>query len=326
MYLPYYAKQINLIDGTRSPSQIKYRNTGAYEYWCRSLFQRAVSALEWSGWPEEWDGMIQDFFKYCLLRFGFVAVFERAESGLTFQPCTLYGYDLYYQPTEVLIANPAFPESLRLRIGEECALIKLTPDYMGNFDVIDRYASKLSMLDTAIDMSIINNKFAFFLAAKNKAAAKTLKKILDMVNSGIPAVVYDSKLLNDDTDQTEPWQFWERKNLKESYLTTDQLQDEQTILNNFDAEIGIPALPYQKKERLITTEADTKSLDSVSRASVWIDTLTESLKEVNSMFGCNLSVKLRFDPQQEGEQDNGTGEDNADRPGDVPAAEQQKPV
>lgn len=320
MYLPLNYQQINLLDGTRSPSQVKYRNSAAYGYWERSLFQRAVSAIEWQGWPDNWDGMIQDFFKYCLFRFGYVAVFDRAESGLTFQPCSLYGQDLYYQPTEALIANPAIPESLRLRIGEECALIKLTPDYLGNWDIIDRYASKLSMLDTAIDMSIINNKFAFFLAAKNKAAAKTLKKIFDMINSGIPAVVYDSKLLNDDTDQTEPWQFWERKNLKESYLTTDQLQDFQTILNDFDAEIGIPALPYQKKERLITDEASLKTMDSVSRASVWIDTLTESLKEVNSMFGMNLSAKLRFDPE-EGGPDDGTSEDNADRAGAIPQAE-----
>lgn len=320
MYTPLNYESINLIDGTRFPSQVKYRNSAAYAYWERSLFQRAVSAIEWTGWPEEWDGMIQDFFKYCLFRLGHVAVFDRAESGITFQPCTLYGQDLYYQPTEALISNPAIPQSLRLRIGEECALIKLTPDYMGNWDIIDRYASKLSMLDTAIDMSIVNNKFAFFLAAKNKAAAKTLKKIFDMVNSGVPAVVYDSKMLNDDTDQTEPWQFWERKNLKESYLTTDQLMDFQTIINNFDAEIGIPSLPYQKKERMVTDEASMRTLDSVSRTTVWIETLSKSLEEVNSMFGTSLQARLRFDPEEmEGGADDGGSEDHADRPGDVQA-------
>ncbi len=321
MYLPLYARHINIADGTYFPSQVKTRNNRAYSYWERSLFQRAASAIEWEGWPEDWDAMTQDFFQYCLFRFGFVCVFENPAYGRVFQPCTLNGFDLYYQPTEALVANPALG-SLRLGIGSDCELIKLTPDYMGVWDIIDYYAGKLSTLDTAIDMSIINNKFAFFLAAKNKAAAKTLKKIFDKVNAGEPAVVYDTKLLNDDTDQTEPWQFWERKNLKESYLTTDQLQDFQTLINNFDSEIGIPSLPYQKAERMVTQEASMRTLDSVSRSTVWVRTLKASLETVNEMFNTDLRVKLRFDPEEMG---GGAdyGEVNADRAGAVePAGEQ----
>lgn len=322
MYLPYYAKQINLVNGTNIPAQVKTTNNYSFAYWERSLFQRAASAIEWDGWPEEWDSRTQDFFIYCLFRNGFLAVFDRAEYGRVFQPCTLNGYDFYYQPTEALICNPALPTSLRLEIGTECELIKLTPDYMGVWDIIAYYAAKLATLDTAIDMSIINNKFAFFLAAKNKAMAKTLKKIFDLVNSGVPAVVYDSKLLNDDTDQTEPWQFWERKNLKESYLTTDQLQDFQTLINNFDSEIGIPSLPYQKAERMVTQEASMRTLDSVSRSTVWVRTLKASLEEVNAHFGMDLKAKLRFDPEEMG---GGAdyGEVNSDRAGAVePAGEQ----
>ena len=319
MYLPYYAKQLNLVNGTNIPAQVKATNNYSFTYWERSLFQRAASAIEWEGWPEEWDSRTQDFFIYCLFRNGFLAVFDRAEYGRVFQPCTLNGYDLYYQPTEALVCNPALPTSLLLGIGTDCELIKLTPDYMGVWDIITYYAAKLATLDTAIDMSIINNKFAFFLAAKNKAMAKTLKKIFDMVNSGVPAVVFDSKLLNDDTDQSEPWQFWERKNLKESYLTTDQLQDFQTLLNNFDSEIGIPSLPYQKAERMVTQEASMRTLDSVSRCTVWIRSLQASLEEVNAHFGMDLKAKLRFDPEEmEGGADN--GETDPAGPGELAAA------
>lgn len=321
-WIPLTYPNYNLASGTRFPNQVKYKNNASYEFWERSLFQRAMSAIEWEGWPENWDGQVRDFFYYCLFRFGVVGVFDRAETGLTFQPGTLYGQDLYYQPTEFIVANPALPDVKRLKINEECALIKLTPDYCGIWDIISYYAVKLSLLDTALDMSIINNKFAFFLAAKNKAAAKTLKKIFDKVNAGEPAVVYDTKLLNDDTDQTEPWQFWERKNLKESYLTTDQLQDFQTLINNFDSEIGIPSLPYQKAERMVTQEASMRTLDSVSRSTVWIRTLKASLETVNEMFKTDLRVKLRFDPDEmEGGADD--GEADTDRPGAVEPAGQQ---
>ena len=85
-----------------------------------------------------------------------------------------------------------------------------------------------------------------------------------------------------------------------SYITTDQLQDFQTILNNFDCEIGIPTIPYQKKERLVTSEADSRIIDSTSRSIVWKNTLDECFKLVNKHFNLDLACELRFyDPEPE---------------------------
>ena len=119
--------------------------------------------------------------------------------------------------------------------------------------------------------------------------------MLDLVNKGEPAVVYDMKLLNDPTDKEMPFQQWQRDNLKNSYLTTDQLMDFQTLLNNFDAEIGIPTIPYQKKERMVTSEAESKQIESLARATIWVDTLNNSFIKVNEMFGTSLNANLRFE-------------------------------
>ena len=102
----------------------------------------------------------------------------------------------------------------------------------------------------------------------------------------------------------EPWQQWSR-NVKESYITKDLLQDFQTILNNFDAEIGIPTIPYAKKERMVTSEAESRVLDSTSRSTVWINTLKSSLKEVNSMFGLNIDAELHYKEDDTMEVDDG---------------------
>ncbi|MBO7677266.1 MAG: hypothetical protein J6S49_07110, partial [Erysipelotrichaceae bacterium] len=217
------------------------------------------------------------------------------ENGIIFNPCGLSGYDLYYRPTNAIVTNPAFTESLDLQIGSECEILKLTPDYMGIWDVITYYAEKLALLDNAINMSLINNKFAFMLAAKNKQAAEALKKMLDLINKGEPAVIFDRKVMNDPNDKDEPWQIWERPNLKESYLTTQQLSDFRTILNNFDSEIGIPTLATEKKERMITSEAEATKFDSKSRVRVWIDTFNASAKIVNDHYHLNISAKLRED-------------------------------
>lgn len=297
MYIPMNYEHINNINSLYIPSNVKYINTQVYNYWERSLFQRAISVIDIKV-PEEWSGSVRDFLYYCLFRFGSVAVFKNAKLGLVFNPGTFKGYDFYYQPTGYLIANPALEKSIELEIGKDCAIIKIAPDYLGIWDTISYYAEKMSMLDSAINMSIVNSKLAWILGARNKSIAQTIKKIFDKINRGDPLVIYDAKMQDDPATKKEPWQFLERTNIKKSYITTDQLQDFQTLLNNFDSEIGIPTIPYQKKERMVTSEADSRIIDSTSRSIVWKNTLDESFKLVNEMFDLDLSCELRFyDPE-----------------------------
>lgn len=313
MYMPLYYEKLNKLDNSFFPNTQKRRNNLSFAYWERSLFQRACSTLEFN-LPEAWSGQVKDFFYYCLFRFGYVCVIYDPKYGLIFQPCTLKGYDIYYQPTDAIITNPAFTAQENARkhiIGSNCELIKLTPDYMGIWDIIDFYADKLSVLDGAITMSLENNKFAFILGAKTKAAAEGLKKMLDKVSRGEAAVIVDSKLMTDDPlSKDTPFQYWDRK-LKENYITTDQLNDFQTLLNNFDAEVGIPTIPYQKKERLVTSEAESRVIDSTSRSIIWFDTLNSSIEKVNKMFDTDISVKLRYDEDN----DNVVGNEETDNNG-----------
>ena len=89
--------------------------------------------------------------------------------------------------------------------------------------------------------------------------------------------------------------------------------DRSTLLSAFDAEIGIRSLPYNKKERLVTAEAQSREQDSTARLMVWKATLDSSLELVNGMFGTNIEAVITY----EGGEDLGTGEDNIDRPGEL---------
>lgn len=302
MYKPLNYNEINIAAGFSNPSMVKSYNNQTFAFWERSLFQRACSVLDIKV-PEKWEGKIKDFLYYCLFKYGYVVVSNNAEFGDYFQPCTLKGYNFYYQPTDAIISNPVLQTELKL--GTDAELLKLTPDYIGIWDIISYYAEKLSVLDNAINMSLINSKFSFIWGARNKAASTALKKALDLINKGEPAVIYDMKLLNDPTDKAEPFQVLERdKSLKESYITTEQLQDFQTLLNNFDAEVGIPTIPYQKKERMVTSEAESRVIDSTSRSTIWYNTLTASIKDIKKLFPeLMLDVELHYD-MEEGEEVN----------------------
>lgn len=292
-YIPMNYHNINVGAGTYSPSAVKAYNNLTFGYWVRALFQRAQSILEFD-LPENWSGNVKDFFMYCLFKYGFIAVFDTEEFGFAFQPCGLSGYNFYYQPTQAIVSNPKLNKSFV--IGQDCEIIKLTPDYMGIWDILEYYAERFSTLDNAINMSLINCKTPYILGAKNKTASSALKKILDKINKGEPAVVFDEKLMNDPNTKETPFQLLELlHNPKEAYITTDQLADFQTILNNFDNEIGIPTLPYQKKERMISDEATMRMYDGCARSLTWYNTLVSSIDNVNKLYpDANISVRLHY--------------------------------
>lgn len=292
-YIPINYHNINVGAGTTSPSAVKSYNNKTFAYWVRALFQRASSILEFD-LPDTWQGNVKDFFLYCLFKYGFIAVFDSEEFGFAFQPCGLSGYNFYYQPTTAIVSNPKLNRSFV--IGQDCEIMKLTPDYMGIWDILEYYAEKFSTLDNAINMSLINCKIPYILGAKNKTASSALKKILDKINKGEPAVVFDEKLMNDPNTKDTPFQLLELlHNPKEAYITTDQLLDFQTILNNFDNEIGIPTLPYQKKERMVADEATMRIYDGCARSLTWFNTLTASIDNVKKLYpDATLDVRLHY--------------------------------
>ena len=296
-YAPLNYENINMSAGRFSPSTIKNHNNVSFWFWSRSLFQRAQSVIDFEV-PDSWEGKVKDFFAYCLFKYGYIAIFYDDNFGISFQPCTLNGYDFYYQPTDAIVSNPKLQKTFK--IGTDCELVKLTPDYFGCWDIIDYYAEKLSLLDVAINTSIVNSKFAFLLGAKTKGSAQALKKMLDLVNKGDPAVIYDSRIFDDAQSKDTPFQTWFRENLKQNYITSDLLQDFQTLINDFDREIGIPTIPYQKKERLVQSEAESTEIDAKARSIVWIDTLNSSIKEVKKLYpDIRLSASLRYGTDNE---------------------------
>lgn len=310
-YAPLNTESINALAGRYSPSMVKAYNNATYAYWERSLFQRCASRLK-TTLPENWEGTRRDFLLYCLLKFGFVFVSKSESLGYWFNPGQLYGIDFYYQPTEFILANPRMAEHKlknRFKLHEDGELLKFMPDFMGIFDTISYYAEKLSALDCAINTSIINTKMGFIIGARTKAAAETIKKMLDKINKGEPAVIYDKLIDNDPKDGESPFQFLELQKLKDNYILDKQLIDFQTLLNAFDAEIGINTVPYQKAERFVSAEASSRMNDSQARIMIAIECLQSSVKDIKKLYpDINLGFELRKEDVSDVKR-----EDNPDR-------------
>lgn len=299
MYLPINYDKINFETGTYTPNTLLPTNNKSYEYWFRSLFQRALSVISIDGLPDNWGENEKNFLYWCLFIYGYVACFNNSKFGISFQPCTLNGYDFYYQFTEAIITNPKL--KVTLQIHKQCEILKISPDYMGIVDIIDRYAKQLSEIDPAINMSIINAKYSKVWGARNKAGATFLKKVFDRIQQGEPGIVFETSTLLpiDKVTKEDVVVDLSPKDVKSSYVGTELLKDRDTILNQFDTEIGIPTLPYQKKERMVTDEAESKQDDATSRSKVWVDTMNGCFKSINKLLGTNMRAVHNYDVSRE---------------------------
>lgn len=303
-YIPKNYQSLNLDAGTYSPSTIKPYNNEAYIFWCRSLFQRLASKIELDGWPADWEGLgVKDFFYYILLRNGYIGIYDDIRLGKIFGPCTIGNVlNWAYQPTTATFCNPETKISVQKQINTECAIVKLTPDYIGVYDIVKYYAEKLALNDPAINTSIINSKLAYIFSGTTKGAIEAIKTMLDCINKGEPAVFYRNRVQNDPVTKESPFQS-EKLFSANDFITDKLLAAHQTIIDQFDAEIGIKTLPYSKKERLVESEAESKTEDSQSRISLWIRTLNDSLTIANKLYGLNLKASIRKEDIDNGKND-----------------------
>lgn len=302
-------KTINLLESFHVPNTYWKNRSVEYQYWFRSLLQKLDSSILFDGMPEGWSN---DFFMLCMWALGYVAVFKSNREKLQdygdvlFQPCTLSGYDFYYQPTEAVVSNPMYENTLK--IGKDCELIKLTPDFHGVFDIIDYYASKLSEISKGIDMGIINTKFPMIISASNSAQAETLKKVYDKVQAGESLVVWKDAEDGDEViPRKNPFEAW-ANDFRQTYIVHNLLEDMQLILDSFYVEIGLP-VAIEKKERIITSEADFASAQSQARISCWLETLRESLDRVNALFGTEITCEVAYEREDNLSGDRGTSDD-----------------
>lgn len=285
--MPYDYEFINQYEGTRTPTgEVEFDLTTNYFF--RSLYQRALSVIKFD-LPSEWN---KRYFKNVLFGCGFIGIVRTAKFGIVPQISNLSGYGLYLQPTKLLIAQPFV--QFEGEIGDNCAVIKLTPDYKGITDIVEHYALQLSKCCTSINVSLVNSRLSLLAYAKTKQGAETLKVILEKISSGDPAVVVDKIVKGDNLDGTESI-FTTAFDPARNYITDKLLTDFTTILNSFDREIGIPVID-EKKERRIESEISTIISDSGTRLETWKECLDESIEDCKKVFPeLNISYKTQFD-------------------------------
>ena len=311
MYYPLNYDKINLYNGTFTPSH-QFSDSLAFDFWCRALYQRALSVFDFENLPKDFSRDEISLMYYLLYTDGFCGGMFVDKYGAIINPVSPKGFNVFYAYQSFLLTNAAIDGGLikeykiyhlgdkdKLELSDEeiksdyGVIITMSPDFIGIGDIIIYYAEKLANMSAGLDMNIENSKLAYVFGANSKSGVNFLKKVSDKIKSGLSTIIFDSRITPIEDIQT--FEFFNRDNLKSSYMVSDFNSDIQTLINQFDAEIGIINVPYEKKERMTQFEAQSKQSDGIARACLWKDCLQRSFDEFNEAFGFNVNVVYNYE-------------------------------
>lgn len=265
-----------------------------YRQWA---LKKLFGAFEFSGVPDNWD---YDYMLTNLFINGYIAITD-TQIGVIPLRCGITGVNAFDHPTHAIFANPVLGNFERELFGDNpataCALVKLQYDFMGAMPLIERYAALLALCDNSIAVNLRNSKVAFIGFVSSKQQQATVEKMYSDIDGGKPAVY----VKRGDGLTSEDIYY---NHVRETYIANDVQLLKQSIKNDFLTEVGLNNANTDKRERLIVDEVNANNDEVQANVQHWLDNIREGLKRANSLFGLDLSVKLRkFDGAEGGVSD-----------------------
>lgn len=272
------------------PSTVDARNNKEFMFYRNYLFGLIKGRFDitLSENIELWD---KDYILDTLLKDGKIIVTDSPLGILPFRG-NVSGQNVFYRPRAVTITNPAITQTIKRTIGVDAELIYLFDNitFIGVMPIVDKYAYQLAACDASIDINLINSHAAFMFDCADGQQADDAKKIYDKIAKGEPAVFFRhaSTVLGNDGKiaiTTLP--------IKNMYIANDILDTKRTLINEFLTMIGVNSSNTDKKERLITAEANANNEEIELSMSYAENNIKECCERVNKMFGIGIEIKLK---------------------------------
>lgn len=252
----------------------------------RYLLQEAVSMYRCIDFP---DSMRENIFLYDILIKGTASILNAPEYGIIGKNAPFIGFDIYKAPTQIrmTVTDQNASHTYTRTIGEDCALVKMNEDYSGVYDLICNYAEQFAMIDQAESSNLNAMRWSKVYKAASKGEAESVKKAVDEILSGKPAVFIGE-------DNPAAAGEWFNDSLRSSYIIDLLTADRAAIKNRFNTDFGIPNTNAEKKERLIVDEVNANNVETFCKADLWIDNINAGLAVANELFGTEMRVERRW--------------------------------
>ena len=274
------------IDLTCPQCELRDKHTIAQEYY-NNFINRLDSMFKYEGLPETIPAYILE--RYLKIN-GWAGIGKAPEtSDYKGQLVCFFGGigakpDLYYQPTEIMLANPVLG-SKTYKIGKDVVWGKNDSLAKGVSHILSRYAHLIADNDISINIAQITTRAPFVFTAETSAEVESAKAFISDLEKGKIGVT-KSAFFN--------------KGLTPMPLMSDSsggyikslIELHQYLKAQWANDLGIGSNFNMKRERLNTAEVESNSPYLLPLVDEMLKFRKIMCDEVNAMFGESWSVSL----------------------------------
>lgn len=237
-----------------------------------------VNEWEYSGLPE---GVLERHIENLLFSKGFACFFEDPQMSLMCLECDPTGHvNVHGDPLRYRVHGFNYQREVA---ADKCVIIRNNKLALPSEPFVLHYVNKLVEAERTMDVNIKACKTPVIFACDDKDVL-TFKRLFQQVDGNVPAIFAD-KGLNLDSIQAF------MTGVK--FMGNELMDYKRAVESDLLTFLGQNNTPVDKKERLITDEAEANDQLIQSFADLQLQARQEACEEINKMFGLNMSVKRR---------------------------------
>lgn len=258
-------------------------NNMTFSYYFYKLMLIARSLFQWENLPNNMD---ERWIEKYLFNSGKCIFYKDPNMGFMVAGYGQEGsINCYGDPTSVYpVAENYVYNGKQLINGENCYVIRNNDLMLPNFPIIRHYSFKLTNIERAIDVNIEATKTPIIVRCSDKQRLSLKNAINQRKDNEMVIWSSDNANIGDMVSTLET----------NAPVVFPQLQTQKhMVLNEVFTDLGINNANMDKKERMVANEVSANDEQVKASEDVMLKVREEACKQINRIFGLNISVKRR---------------------------------
>lgn len=279
-------------------------NDATYTDYLNRFRRIALSMFEWVNLPKSMNAR---YLELCLFFFGKAALLKDKKYGFINTKCAGNGYiNIYGLPTDLHCFSYDYDTKRSLYTGlnpinneeeaeareyEECILVQNNWEALPTVSSMELFAYRLYEASRVCDTNIIAQKTPVLLIA-DETQRLFLENLYQQYNGNQPFIFGDKNQLGENTIRSI--------NTQAPYVADKITEYKKEIWNEALTFLGVNNIMLEKKERLVTDEANSNNELINLNLQSFLAPRQEACRQFNEKFGLTgtdkeISVKVRSD-------------------------------
>lgn len=246
----------------------------------------AMNEWVWEGLPE---GIEPRHLEKYLFDKGMACFFKKPGGSFMCLQCdpggdvNVYGDPLWYRAIGIGYQHKVS--------ADKCVIIRNNLLALPTHDFLVHYVNKLTEAERTMDVNMKACKTPVIFACDDKDVL-SFKQIFRQVDGNVPAIFADRAL---NLDAITAFQTGVK------FLGNEIMDYKRSVESDLLTFLGQDNTPVDKKERLITDEAESNNQLIASFADLQLEARQKACEEINALFGLNITVGRRVPVETAGE-------------------------